>query len=159
MDSVGKVNCIAVDGSESSKHAFNWYLENFHNNNDTLVILHVTEIPRMALMGLMGAYASIDIYQDVVESNAREDEHMMQYYSDICKEKHIKYNSIIVENCYGVGHDICDSVKKCHGTVIILGQRGLGKFSRFVLGSTSDYVLHHSNIPVIVVPDAKPSES
>ena len=34
--------------------------------------------------------------------------------------------------------------------MIITGTRGLGKFRRTILGSVSDYVVHHSTVPVLV---------
>ena len=34
---------------------------------------------------------------------------------------------------------------------IIMGSRGLGAFKRTFLGSVSDYVVHHSEVPVIIV--------
>lgn len=33
---------------------------------------------------------------------------------------------------------------------VVVGSRGLGKIRRTFLGSVSDYVLHHSLVPVIV---------
>ena len=38
-------------------------------------------------------------------------------------------------------------------TVIIMGTRGLGKIRRTILGSVSDYVIHHANCPVLICRD------
>ena len=38
--------------------------------------------------------------------------------------------------------------KACY---IVVGCRGLGVVKRMLLGSVSDYVLHHSTIPVAVI--------
>ena len=55
-----------------------------------------------------------------------------------------------------IGHTIC-KIGQDHATsIIVMGQRGLGTVRRTFLGCVSDYVLHHSNIPTIVVPP--PSE-
>jgi nucleotide-binding universal stress UspA family protein len=35
--------------------------------------------------------------------------------------------------------------------MLILGSRGLGSVERLMLGSVSDYVLHHCGSPVLVV--------
>ena len=34
--------------------------------------------------------------------------------------------------------------------IIVIGTRGLGVVRRTLLGSVSDYVLHHAHVPVIV---------
>ena len=36
--------------------------------------------------------------------------------------------------------------------VLVVGSRGLGAFSRLVLGSVSEHVSHHATCPVVVVP-------
>jgi nucleotide-binding universal stress UspA family protein len=47
--------------------------------------------------------------------------------------------------------------------VLVVGSRGLGAFSRLVLGSVSEHVSHHATCPVVVVPpgdtdDREPAE-
>ncbi|KAF5394444.1 hypothetical protein PHET_11504 [Paragonimus heterotremus] len=40
--------------------------------------------------------------------------------------------------------------------MIIIGNRGVSTLRRTVFGSVSDYVIHHANIPVIIVPPPQP---
>jgi nucleotide-binding universal stress UspA family protein len=40
-----------------------------------------------------------------------------------------------------------------HATIVVCGSRGLGPFSRAAVGSTSSGLLHHTDRPVLVVPD------
>ncbi|KAJ2630783.1 hypothetical protein H4R22_002427 [Coemansia sp. RSA 1290] len=46
-------------------------------------------------------------------------------------------------------------------TMIIMGTHGRGSVKRFLMGSVAEYVLHHSAIPVVIVPNgsARPAES
>ena len=51
-----------------------------------------------------------------------------------------------------IGYTICKIAKDHSASVIVTGQRGLGAIRRTILGSVSDYVIHHSHIPTVVVP-------
>lgn len=45
-------------------------------------------------------------------------------------------------------------VRKAHelnAAALVMGSRGLGAFKRAFLGSVSDYIVHHSEVPVIIV--------
>ena len=53
------------------------------------------------------------------------------------------------------GHAICELAAQNKADSITVGSRGLGALSRTLVGSTSDYILHHSNVPVMVVPPKK----
>ena len=37
--------------------------------------------------------------------------------------------------------------------LIVTGTRGLGKIRRTILGSVSQYVVHHANVPVLICRD------
>ena len=43
------------------------------------------------------------------------------------------------------------SAEKAH--LIVMGTRGLGKIRRTILGSVSDYVLHHVHCPILIYRD------
>ena len=50
------------------------------------------------------------------------------------------------------GEAICDLVKECDLDLCVMGSRGIGAIRRTFVGSVSDYVLHHSHVPVIICP-------
>ena len=49
-------------------------------------------------------------------------------------------------------HTIIEVAKEEKVDLIVIGARGLGSLRRTVLGSVSDFVVHHSPVPVTVVP-------
>ena len=49
-----------------------------------------------------------------------------------------------------VGHGIVKKATSLEVGLIVLGTRGHGLIRRTILGSVSDYVLHHSSIPVVI---------
>lgn len=48
------------------------------------------------------------------------------------------------------GEVICSVAEEDKATMIVMGTRGLGKVRRTIMGSVSDYVVHHAHCPVIV---------
>lgn len=49
-------------------------------------------------------------------------------------------------------HTIIKVANEEKADLIVIGARGIGTLRRTVLGSVSDFVVHHSPIPVTVVP-------
>lgn len=50
------------------------------------------------------------------------------------------------------GEGIVKTAIELDADMIIMGSRGLGTIRRTILGSVSDYVVHHANVPVVVCP-------
>ncbi|OON16601.1 hypothetical protein X801_07585 [Opisthorchis viverrini] len=50
------------------------------------------------------------------------------------------------------GHAVTEAIEDHNAAIVVMGSRGLGAFRRTVLGSVSGYVLHHSHVPVVIVP-------
>lgn len=48
------------------------------------------------------------------------------------------------------GEAIVKAANEEKATMIVMGTRGLGKVRRTIMGSVSDYVVHHAHCPVIV---------
>lgn len=56
-----------------------------------------------------------------------------------------------VELAFGSpGEQILAVSTKVNARMIIIGARGVGLLRRTLMGSVSDYVLHHAHIPVLV---------
>ena len=51
---------------------------------------------------------------------------------------------------YKAGEAIVNAAKEEKVTLIVMGTRGLGKIRRTLMGSVSDYVLHHAHCPVLI---------
>ena len=64
----------------------------------------------------------------------------------------MRYESYMPSAHRKPGHIICQLAQEKGATSVTMGQRGLGTISRALLGSTSGHVLHHSHIPVMIVP-------
>ena len=55
------------------------------------------------------------------------------------------------------GESIVDAALQEHVSMVVMGTRGLGTIRRTILGSVSDYVLHHAHCPVAVCQHQHPA--
>ncbi|MFM7068410.1 MAG: universal stress protein [Actinomycetes bacterium] len=46
---------------------------------------------------------------------------------------------------------ICRTATELHADVIVVGSHGYGLLKRVAIGSVSEYVVHHADVPVVVV--------
>ena len=145
-------NCIAVNESETSQNAFQWYLKNHHRENDVLVLLNVYEAPHLPPSKNAN---EMKAYHDENNKQMAKSRSVLEMYEKICKERNI-HCSVAIEGTYGAtGQTICDWARENKPNVIVLAQRGLSGIRRVLLGSTSDYVLHNASVPIIVIPPHK----
>ncbi|XP_066936450.1 universal stress protein Slr1101-like [Clytia hemisphaerica] len=154
MASKGNLNLLCVDGSSHSDRAFEWYSSHYHREGDRIGICTIHEIPYVP-MGLYedGLMLSEAAYPQLLNDSVNKSKEICETFKQRCLDI-AKVNPeiycITAED--SVGNTICKVAKDNNASTIIIGQRGLGAIRRTLLGSVSDYVVHHSHIPTIVVP-------
>eukprot|EP00127_Corallochytrium_limacisporum_P007273 Clim_evm14s246 gene=Clim_evmTU14s246 len=152
---------IGVDGSHCSKHAFDWALANLYKADDELVIVYAFEPPSEAASEIMLAtdfeFAAVGSYipdeqADAMNKKARDDAHrLVSKYAKICDDRNVNYRTIILE---GDARDlICHEAENMRAKALVVGSRGRGALKRWLMGSTSSYLVHNCHRPVIVVRD------
>ncbi|CAH3187680.1 unnamed protein product [Porites evermanni] len=137
---------IAVDSSDYSEQAFNWYKEHVYHDGDQLVLIHSHELQSPVLLETIAT-----------EGWKREVEKHDQFIKDLEKKyrrkcKPLKIEAKIIVQPGPPGQVICRVAMEQDATLIVMGCRGEGTVRRTILGSVSDYVIHHTHIPVLVVP-------
>ncbi|XP_002162124.1 universal stress protein Slr1101 [Hydra vulgaris] len=146
-------NCLALDESAHCEHAFGWYVSNYHKSSDKLLFIHVQQVPYVPLVGLEDMEGFMNVTQLLVQESSEKTNKLIFKYKQKCEEKGIECE-FVIDDGSSPGESICRIAKEKNVQTIIMGQRGLSAMGRLFLGSTSDYVLHHTHIPVIVVPPA-----
>ncbi|CAH1796163.1 unnamed protein product [Owenia fusiformis] len=91
------------------------------------------------------------VVADILKHSEERSKKILNEYQTKCKEAGIEHCKAWTKS--GVaGEAICETAHELHADMILLGSRGLGTVRRTILGSVSDYVLHHAHIPVLIVP-------
>uniref|UniRef100_A0A0B7BMV8 UspA domain-containing protein n=1 Tax=Arion vulgaris TaxID=1028688 RepID=A0A0B7BMV8_9EUPU len=138
-----RVVVLAADLSDHSEKAFLWYVDNFHKPENKVVIVHV---PEYNLGPSEMSHGKIE--EGILEVNART-EMIKQKFVQKMSEQGMNGEFVALED-RNPGHAICKYAERINASFIVSGTRGLGKFRRTVLGSISDYILHHAHIPVLI---------
>lgn len=142
---------IPIDGSEFSENMFKWYVKNLHRGDEEVIFFHVGEQPSLSLISKDGAtnLPYEEWQKTMVERNkAIEDlEYNFTTEARNAKIQHFQFRKTMGKP----GEHIVKAASDLHVDHIVIGSRGLGKIRRTFLGSVSDYVLHHSDIPVTIV--------
>ncbi|KAG0547580.1 hypothetical protein BDA96_01G092700 [Sorghum bicolor] len=144
----------AVDSSEESLHALSWALDNIVrcHPDATLVVVHAQHAvdhfayPVAAHAVVYAPSTAAESMRKAQEENSRR---IVARALDICKERQVGATGTVVEG--DAKEAICQAVERMHAGLLVLGSRGLGRIKRAFLGSVSDYLIHHSCCPVLVV--------
>jgi nucleotide-binding universal stress UspA family protein len=128
---------VGIDGSETSTNALQWSARVAAVRDAPLHVVHAWHIPVTA--------APIEQVVNSVESAARGvlDAALADpALAGLKVEGHMP--------CLGA----VQALLECAGaaSLIVVGSRGLGRFGRALLGSTSRQLAHHAPCPIVVVP-------
>ncbi|KAK2174063.1 hypothetical protein NP493_831g01023 [Ridgeia piscesae] len=144
---------IPVDGSRQADMAFAWYVTHVHRPENKVHIVHGHEVE----------YPTGEFYPDYaippeewaekVRKAEEDGMNLIKRYESKLKE--LQLDGEIHSQVGPPGHVIVSSADELKASMIVMGTRGLGLVRRTILGSISDYVIHHSKVPVTVVPDPK----
>ncbi|KAL4226789.1 hypothetical protein ACF0H5_014768 [Mactra antiquata] len=136
-----RVVAIAVDDSEFSEQALDFYAANAKRDDDYVVLIHCPELYDLSMAS-----------PAVVDQLMRELQAKVEALENKYKER-IQNINLCGKFRTGQGKPgeiICRVAQEEDATMIICGTRGLGKIRRTIMGSVSDYVIHHSHVPVLV---------
>ncbi|KAE8685771.1 hypothetical protein F3Y22_tig00110257pilonHSYRG00008 [Hibiscus syriacus] len=149
---------VAMDFSPSSKNALKWAMENVIRKGDHLILIiirpeahyekgemqlwEVTGSPFIPLMELSDA-AIMKKY------GVKHDPEIVDFVSGVAKEKDV---DVLMKVYWGDPREqLCEAIDAIPLTCMIVGNRGLGKLKRAIMGSVSNYVVNNGACPVTVV--------
>ena len=146
---------VAYDGSDQSKHAIDHAAEMAHTNKGELIIL--TVVPKETLPVLADeGFGTVPItstqewadYQDKMKENYKKSQ------AEAAKGVKVKYPKLKVESILLEGRPsstIVEQAEKAQADLIVMGSRGIGGISGWILGSTSRRVVESCTKPVLII--------
>lgn len=134
---------IGVDESDIAEFAFEWYAMNFHKTGNKVVLLHCPENYINATT--MSPGRVMELQREVEGKSSDLKRKFIEKANKLGIEAEFK-----IESAEKPGHAIVDTATKTDAAFIVTGTRGMGKIRRTILGSVSDFVVHHAPCPVLV---------
>ncbi|XP_073051457.1 uncharacterized protein [Primulina eburnea] len=156
---------VAIDDSDESFHALQWVLDKIlkqdagglnatpgtETTHESKVVTVVHVVQPMPRYGFPSGYVEESTSKAQEQNAAR----ILSRAFEMCREKSLTAKTLILE---GDPKDtICRAVEDMNIHLLIIGSRGLGQIKRALLGSVSDYCVHHARCPVLVVKPPKKS--
>lgn len=140
---------FATDFSIASGLGFDRALELAEAAGAKLTIFHALDLPGPELLEIYGLMPSAAVreLEAKLETAARA---KLESYFTALSEARVNYDILL--HAGRPGEQIVAAAENRLCDLIVLGSRGLGPIRSALLGSTSNYVLHHSSCPVLVVP-------
>ncbi|XP_048741470.1 putative universal stress protein SAUSA300_1656 [Ostrea edulis] len=143
---------VAMDGSADSVNAFKWFCKALKRADDKVVMVYSVEVyDSMYATQWFNVPYSVDraALKAMLEKHAEEIKKKLEQFAEIMKTEHAS-GTVRSTHAEKPGEGILKSAKELNADMIVMGSRGLGTVRRTILGSVSDYVLHHSPVPVII---------
>ena len=139
---------VALDGSEHSRKAVEFAINTAKMEGDALYLIHVWEEKNPP---------------EGFEEYVKEQKLPVNYFDEVCKRdnfvgdaearaKEAGIKSVEVICAHGdPAEEILRAASEVTADLIVMGNRGLGRFSRAMMGSVSTKVCNHSNSTCIIV--------
>ena len=131
---------VGFDGSQQAEKATEIALALAKSLDSKLLVLAVARPPEPATM----------VELDAMIDDARE--HFEEKFKKIIQRA--KDLDVELETDMAVGHPVEQIVHRAetdHIDLIVLGRRGMSRFEKMLVGSTSEKVLRYAHCPVMVV--------
>ncbi len=140
---MGKI-VVGVDGSKTSRAALRWAYAEAQARGDSLEIVTVWRLP---VTTTMPAFDALPIPEGI-DDQTRESLIAICAEEGVTADGPVPVTTLITEGSAAAA--LLDAAAQAD--LLVVGARGHGGFTGLVLGSVSNQCVHHSPVPVVVVP-------
>ncbi|KNC81806.1 hypothetical protein SARC_05891 [Sphaeroforma arctica JP610] len=150
---------IGLDGSDCSKHALKWALDNVVRDKDLLflVIAFQPQLVPLALGPDMEVQFTNPPDNEIEKMMSQCNDYLEQIGTEVIGERSIEYKLLSLQ---GDPRDVFPAVcDKEQIDMVVVGSRGMGAIKRLLVGSVSDALVHNLKVPVTVVHPPETNEA
>ncbi|KAJ4978255.1 hypothetical protein NE237_009035 [Protea cynaroides] len=164
---------VAIEESEGSFHALKWVLDHFfflpssssageaaeaestqNHEKGMLILFHVQQpLVNYFVPADPGIYVAPLVLESIKKAQEQNSAVLLGRALKLCKERQVKTEAMIANG--EPKEMICQAAEQIHPTLLVVGSRGLGMIKRTILGSVSDYCVHHAKCPILIVKPPK----
>ncbi|XP_045216249.2 uncharacterized protein LOC123566333 isoform X3 [Mercenaria mercenaria] len=145
-EKTGKKVLIAVDGSKHSIYAFEWYADNIHKTTDDVILGFCSELGTH--LPPTAAQVSPATLHALIEKHNGKAKEIFSTFDSLATKHNVQHKLERLRD--PPGSSIVNYAHEHNVQLIVVGSRGHGTIRRTILGSVSDYVVHHTHVPVII---------
>lgn len=136
---------VAIDGSYESELAFEKAVNIALRNNATLLLTHVIDT------NVLQSVATFDNY--IYERLENESRSVLDTYEKQAREKGVSRIKQIIEFGNPKVQLATEIPNREKVDLIMVGATGLNTFERLMIGSSSEYILRHAKVDLLIVRD------
>lgn len=140
---------VALDNSTVNRVVFDEALTIAKAMEAHLRILHVIPLGRGALQDSPGQPAHLTPFLFDQGEDSLPEEHLFKQY--VSEAIHAGIHTEFFQYAGEPGKIICNFARVWEANLIIMGRRGHSSMSELMMGSVSDYVIHHAPCSVQIV--------
>lgn len=147
-----KVVMVAIDESECSHYALEWALNKLKDSlerSELLIYTVMSTLDYSYIYASSMGYAPPELIRSFQEQQGKVADALLEKATEICK-----IHGIVPKTVKEAGdpkEKICEAVEKYKAHMLVLGSHGRGTIKRALLGSVSNYCVHHAKCAVLVV--------
>ncbi|RUS74764.1 hypothetical protein EGW08_017462 [Elysia chlorotica] len=137
---------IPLDSSKSSEYCIQYYMQYLHREDNQVHAVYVADY--YGDLGFLEGPSPGRVRQ-LEEEDRQEAAAIEASVVKIFQSHNVKgtFTRLAAKETW---HKIVEHSRAIKATLIVMGSRGQGKLRRTVLGSVSESVLHHSDVPVLI---------
>lgn len=138
-----------VDGTPASQKALTVARDLAEKYGAKITLMHVLPLPMLELLSYRTPMAGADLLPQQVEERLRHDsDHILEQARELVGAENLATSRA------ELGHPaqlIVETAEQQGFSLVVMGSRGLGRLSGYIMGSVSEYVVSHCHVPVLVV--------